>query len=102
MFATFIFVLFYRYDGVTAFLWIRYPGILLGEGYNWYLYTYRLFCDYEMQTIITSNNLNDDVVDLDELFWVAEVVIFVNRSWLELVGPDNLPDPRARAQNTPL
>jgi hypothetical protein len=34
MFAMFILVLFYRYDRITAFLWIRYPGILLGEGYN--------------------------------------------------------------------
>jgi hypothetical protein len=32
MLATFILVLFYRYDRVTASLWIRYPGILLGEG----------------------------------------------------------------------
>jgi hypothetical protein len=32
MFATFILVLFYRYDRVTASLWIRYPRILLGEG----------------------------------------------------------------------
>jgi hypothetical protein len=32
MFATFILVLFYRYDRVTASLWIRYPGILLGGG----------------------------------------------------------------------
>jgi hypothetical protein len=32
MFATFILVLFYRYDRVTASLWIRYPVILLGEG----------------------------------------------------------------------
>jgi hypothetical protein len=32
MFATFILVLSYRYDRVTASLWIRYPGILLGEG----------------------------------------------------------------------
>jgi hypothetical protein len=42
MFATFILVLFYRYDRVTASLWIRYPGILLGEGYNWYLYAYSM------------------------------------------------------------
>jgi hypothetical protein len=34
MFTTFIIVLLYRYDRVTASLWIRYPGILLGEGYN--------------------------------------------------------------------
>jgi hypothetical protein len=32
MFATLIFVVFYRYDRVTASLWLRYPGILLGEG----------------------------------------------------------------------
>jgi hypothetical protein len=44
MFATFILVLFYRYDRVTSSLWIRYPGILLGEGYNWHLYACRLFC----------------------------------------------------------
>jgi fatty acid desaturase len=50
MFATFIFVLFYRYDIVTASLWIRYPGILLGEGYNWHPYACRLFCSYEMPT----------------------------------------------------
>jgi hypothetical protein len=31
MFATFILVLFYRYDRITASPWIRYPGILLGE-----------------------------------------------------------------------
>jgi hypothetical protein len=35
MFATFILLLFYRYDRVTNSLWIRYPEILLGEGYNW-------------------------------------------------------------------
>jgi hypothetical protein len=34
MFATFILVLFYRYDRVTASLWIQYPGLFLGEGYN--------------------------------------------------------------------
>jgi hypothetical protein len=28
----FIHVLFYRYDRVTASIWIRYPEILLGEG----------------------------------------------------------------------
>jgi hypothetical protein len=44
MFATFILVLFYRNDRVTASLWIQYPGILLGEGYNWHLYACRLFC----------------------------------------------------------
>jgi hypothetical protein len=32
MFATFILVLFYRYDRVTTSLWIRYPRILLGDG----------------------------------------------------------------------
>jgi hypothetical protein len=32
MFAMLILVLFYRYDRVIASLWIRYPGILLGEG----------------------------------------------------------------------
>jgi hypothetical protein len=32
MLATFILVLFYRYDRVTTSLWIRYPEILLGEG----------------------------------------------------------------------
>jgi hypothetical protein len=32
MFATFILVLLCRYDRVTASQWIRYPGILLGEG----------------------------------------------------------------------
>jgi hypothetical protein len=32
MFATFILILFYIYDGVTASLWIQYPEILLGEG----------------------------------------------------------------------
>jgi hypothetical protein len=32
MFATFILILFYRYDRLTASLWIRYPRILLGEG----------------------------------------------------------------------
>jgi hypothetical protein len=31
MFATFILVLYYRYDRVIASLWIRYPRILLGE-----------------------------------------------------------------------
>jgi hypothetical protein len=36
MFAMFILVLFYKYDRVSTSLWIRYPGILLGEGYNWY------------------------------------------------------------------
>jgi hypothetical protein len=37
MFATFILLLFYRYDRVTASLWIRYLGILLGEGYKWHM-----------------------------------------------------------------
>jgi hypothetical protein len=46
----FILVLFYRYDGLTASMWIQYPGILLGEGYNWHLYACRLFCGYEMPT----------------------------------------------------
>jgi hypothetical protein len=32
MFDMFILVLFYRDDKVTASLWIRYLGILLGEG----------------------------------------------------------------------
>jgi hypothetical protein len=32
MLATVILVLLYRYDRVTASLWIRYPEILLGEG----------------------------------------------------------------------
>jgi hypothetical protein len=32
MFDMFILVLFYRYDRVTASLWIWYTGILLGEG----------------------------------------------------------------------
>jgi hypothetical protein len=32
VFDTFILVLFYRYDRVTASLWSRYLGILLGEG----------------------------------------------------------------------
>jgi hypothetical protein len=31
VFATFILILFYKYDRVTASVWIRYPGIL-GEG----------------------------------------------------------------------
>jgi hypothetical protein len=44
MFAKFILILFYGYDRVTISLCIRYPEILLGEGYNWYLYAYRLFC----------------------------------------------------------
>jgi hypothetical protein len=44
IFATFILVLLYRYDGVTTSLWIRYPVILLGEGYNSYMYACRLFC----------------------------------------------------------
>jgi hypothetical protein len=35
---------------VTASLWIQYPGILLGDCYNWHLYTYRLFCGYETPT----------------------------------------------------
>jgi hypothetical protein len=38
-----LFGTFYRYDRVTASLRIRYPRILRGEGYNWYLYTCRLF-----------------------------------------------------------
>jgi hypothetical protein len=32
MFATFILILFYRYDSVIASTWIRYPVILMGEG----------------------------------------------------------------------
>jgi hypothetical protein len=58
MFATFILVLFYRYDRVTTLLWIRYPRILLGEGYNWHLYACRLFCGYEMPTL--SHELRGD------------------------------------------
>jgi hypothetical protein len=50
MFGMFILILFYRYDRVTALLWIRYPGILLGEGYNWHLYACRLFCALETPT----------------------------------------------------
>jgi hypothetical protein len=50
MFATFVLVLFYRYDRVTASLWIRYPEILLGEGYNWHMYACRLFCGQEIPT----------------------------------------------------
>jgi hypothetical protein len=50
MFATFLLVLFYRYDTVTASLWIRYPGILLGEVYNWHLYGCKLFCGQETPT----------------------------------------------------
>jgi hypothetical protein len=57
MFVTFILVLLYRYDRVTASLWNRYPGILLGEGYNWHVYACRLFCGYEMPTITTLINL---------------------------------------------
>jgi hypothetical protein len=34
MFAIFILILFYRYDRIIVSLWIRYPGILLGKGYN--------------------------------------------------------------------
>jgi hypothetical protein len=29
-----ILILFYRYDRITAFPWIRYPKILLGESYD--------------------------------------------------------------------
>jgi hypothetical protein len=32
MFDTFILILFYTYGRVMTSLWIRYPGILLGEG----------------------------------------------------------------------
>jgi hypothetical protein len=51
MFAIFILVRFYRYDRVTASLWIRYPGILLGEGYNWHRYACRLFYGLETSTV---------------------------------------------------
>jgi hypothetical protein len=42
MFATFIPVLFYIYDRITTSLWIRYPAILLGEGYNWHMYALQI------------------------------------------------------------
>jgi hypothetical protein len=45
MFATFILVLLYRYDRVTASLWIRYPEILLGEGATIGIFT---FADYSV------------------------------------------------------
>jgi hypothetical protein len=38
----FVLVLFYRYDKVSASLWIQCSRILLSEGYNWHMYTYRL------------------------------------------------------------
>jgi hypothetical protein len=51
MFATFILPLFYRYDRVSASLWIRYPEILLGEGYDWHLYACILFCGQQMPAV---------------------------------------------------
>jgi hypothetical protein len=53
MFATFILVLFYRYDRVTAFLWIPYPGILLGEG--------RQLASVCLQIFLWLRNTNTDV-----------------------------------------
>jgi hypothetical protein len=50
MFATFILILFYRYDRVTAFLWIRYPAILLGEGLQ--------FAYVRLQIILWLRNAN--------------------------------------------
>jgi hypothetical protein len=54
MFATFILVLFYRYDRVIASLWIRYPGILLGEGLQ--------LASVHLQIILWLRNTN-------KLFW---------------------------------
>jgi hypothetical protein len=42
------------------------------------------------------------VVDLDEFFRVAGVIILIDRSTLELVGRGDLPNPGARARNAPL
>jgi hypothetical protein len=42
--------------------------------------------------IISSRGLNNCVVDLNELFWIAEVIIFVNMSSLEHLWPDDLPE----------
>jgi hypothetical protein len=42
------------------------------------------------------------VVDLDEFFGVTEVIILVDQPRVEFIGPDNLPELGARAQNAPL
>jgi hypothetical protein len=42
--------------------------------------------------IISLRGLNDRVVDLDELFWVAGIIILIDGPRLKLVRPDNLPE----------
>jgi hypothetical protein len=42
--------------------------------------------------IVSPCGLNDHVVDLDELFWIAGVVILVNMPGLELVWPNDRPE----------
>jgi hypothetical protein len=42
------------------------------------------------EPIVSSYDLNDRVVDLDEFLWVARAVIFVNVPSLELFWPDDL------------
>jgi hypothetical protein len=49
-----ILVLFYRYDRFTTSLWIRYPGILLGEGLQ--------LASVRLQIILWLRNTN-------KLFW---------------------------------
>jgi hypothetical protein len=42
--------------------------------------------------IISPCGLNDHMVDLDELFWVARTIILVDGPRLELVRPGDLPE----------
>jgi hypothetical protein len=42
--------------------------------------------------IISSRDLNDRVIHLDEFFTIARVVILVDRSRLEFIRPGNLPE----------
>jgi hypothetical protein len=94
MFATFILVLFYRYDRVTASLWIRYPGILLGECYNWHLYACILFCGYETPTTASHPHLfQTSIVDEEELRKLVASSFLPDRvvlQWCPTTGEDIL------------
>jgi hypothetical protein len=81
MFTTFILVLFYRYDRVTTSLWIRYHGILLGEGLQ--------LASVRLQIILWLRNANTyisigsnkyDLVIVDDYSRFAWVFFLQNKS----------------------
>jgi hypothetical protein len=55
MFATFILIQFYRYDRVTASVWIQYPKILLGEWLQ--------LASVRLQIILWLRNANNDAAE---------------------------------------